>query len=247
MPSLKPPSLWVPDADGHWKQVIPYTGFPGGKTKTIAVNLSADIFSDGDYRVRLVTNMELYWDEIFFTVDERPAEYRLTEMRPVAADLHHRGYSQRIEHPENGPESYDYDEVSVVPRWPPMRGYFTRFGDVTDLVSDSDDLLVVLGAGDEMTVRFRVPEIPPPDGWSRDFLLHNIGWDKDADLNTVLGQTVEPLPFQSMQRYPYPADITRPDTSRYRGYLQTWQTREQNWAGFWKRIHDTESASTESN
>jgi hypothetical protein len=247
MPSLKPPSLWVPDADGHWKQVIPYTGFPGGKTKTIAVNLSADIFSDGDYRVRLVTNMELYWDEISFTVDERPAEYRLTEMRPVAADLHHRGYSQRIEHPENGPESYDYDEVSVVPRWPPMRGYFTRFGDVTDLVSDSDDLLVVLGAGDEMTVRFRVPEIPPPDGWSRDFLLHNIGWDKDADLNTVLGQTVEPLPFQSMQRYPYPADITRPDTSRYRGYLQTWQSREQNWAGFWKRIHDTESDSTESN
>ena len=238
LPAPQPPSLWVPDEEGEWKQVIPYTGFPGGKTKTIAIDLPADLFSDDDYRIRLVTNMELYWDEIFFTVDEQPTDYRLTEIPPMSADLHYRGFSGRVEHPENGPESYDYEDVSEEPYWPPMRGRFTRYGDVTELVRDPDDLLVVLGAGDEMTLRFRVPQNPPPDGWKRDFLLYNVGWDKDANLNTVLGQTVEPLPFRSMQRYPYPSSVSPPDSPRYRRYLQTWQTRRQNRAGFWKQVRN---------
>src|SRR5262249_24542287 len=34
------PSLWVPDTAGAWQNVMPYMGFPGGKTKTIAVDLS---------------------------------------------------------------------------------------------------------------------------------------------------------------------------------------------------------------
>jgi len=246
MPASQPPSLWVPDAKGEWKLAMPYTGFPGGKTKTIAVDLPAELFSNGDYRVRLVTNMELYWDEVFFTVDEPPTDHRLTNMPPVSAELHYRGFSRRIEHPENGPESYDYEDVSVEPRWPPMRGRFTRYGDVTELVRDSDDLLVVLGAGDEMTLRFRVPEDLPPDGWTRDFLLYNVGWDKDADLNTVLGQTVEPLPFRAMHRYPYPPSITWPDTPRHRRYLRTWQTREQNRGRFWRQVHDAASHLNES-
>jgi len=233
----KPPSLWVPDAQGRWKLAIPYTGFPGGKTKTIAVEFPADIFSNGDYRVRMVTSMELYWDEIFFTVDEPESRYQLTKMSPFSADLHDRGFSRRIEHPGNGPESYDYEDVSTQPRWPPMRGRFTRYGDVTELVRDADDLLVVLGAGDEMTLRFKMPENSPPDGWKRDFLLYNVGWDKDADLNTVLGQTVEPLPFRSMQSYPYPLGVTWPDTPRHRRYLRTYQTREQKRGRFWRQVH----------
>jgi len=237
-PAPKPPSLWVPDADGEWKQVLPFCGFPGGKTKTIAIPLPADVFVNGEYRVRLATTMQLNWDQMFFTVDEPTAEYRLTKMAPLSADLHHRGYSRRTEHPANGPESYDYYEVSTAPRWPPMWGRFTRYGDVAPLLQETDDLLVVIGAGDEVTVRFSVPDEPTPAGWRRDFLLYNVGWDKDADLNTVLGQTVEPLPFLAMPRYPYPPDVTWPDTPDHRRYLETYQTREQRPGHFWKWVRD---------
>ena len=36
----KPPSIWLPNESGEWREAIPYIGFPGGKTKTIAVDLS---------------------------------------------------------------------------------------------------------------------------------------------------------------------------------------------------------------
>ena len=54
--------------------------------------------------------------------------------------------------------------------------------------------MVVIGAGDEIRVQFSLPESDPPPGWTRDFILHCVGWDKDADLNTLSGQSTEPLP-----------------------------------------------------
>ncbi|HET6878790.1 MAG TPA: FG-GAP-like repeat-containing protein, partial [Pirellulales bacterium] len=198
-PGLKkpaPPSLWTPDASGEWRQVLPYMGFPGGKTKTIAVDLS-DVFSADDYRLRVATNMEIYWDEAFITVDEPAVEVRQTPLELIDADLHYRGFSRRTADREYGPEHFEYDDVTTRSKWPAMRGNFTRYGDVSELVTATDDLLAVLGAGDELTLRFAVPDEPPPPGWKRDFLLFNVGWDKDCDLNTIYGETVEPLPFQT--------------------------------------------------
>ncbi len=232
----RPPAVWVPDAQGRFRQAIPYMGFPGGKTKTIAVDLS-NVFLTEDYRVRIVTTMEIYWDAVFFTVDEPAAQYKLTELPLVAADLHGRGFSRRIGHPGFGPESYDYEQVTREPLWPPMTGRFTRYGDVTELVGAADDRLVVLGAGDEMTLRFEAPADVGPAGWTRDFILHSVGWDKDADWNTLLGQTVEPLPFRKMSRYPYGPDETYPDTPRQREYLRKYQTRRQDTGAFWRQIH----------
>ena len=31
---------------------------------------------------------------------------------------------------------------------------------------------------------------------------HCVGWDKDADLNTLTGQSSMPLPFKGMSEYP---------------------------------------------
>ncbi len=75
LPQPKPPSLSVPDGNGGWREALPFMGFPGGKTKTIAVDLTG-LFTSGDYRVRIDTNLELYWDQIFYTVDEPNAEVR---------------------------------------------------------------------------------------------------------------------------------------------------------------------------
>lgn len=230
----RPPSIWVPDpaAQDGWKQVVPHMGFPGGKTKTIVVEVPVDQFVDDDYRVRIVSSMELYWDFIQLAVDAPAGTFEKTTAHLVAADLHDRGFSARTIGLHNGPDSYDYLDVTTDPAWPPMAGNFTRFGDVTELLTSSDDRLVVLGAGDEMTLRFR--ELPPPPaGWKRDFLLYNVGWDKDANLNTVLGHHVDPLPYRGMSSYPPGLNDRPPDSAGFRDYLRRYQTRRYDQRRFW--------------
>ena len=233
----RPPYLLVPNEQGEWQEVRPYMGFPGGKTKTIAVDLS-NLFPAEDYRLRIVTSAEIYWDEAFFTVDEQPAPTKLTPLKLIAADLHERGFSGTFPTRANAPDTYDYNQVSREPRWPPMAGKFTRYGDVRSLLAEADDLHAVMGSGDEMTLEFAAASEPPP-GWKRDFLLHNVGWDKDADLNTVFGQTVEPLPFAAMKSYPFPPGETYPDSPRHRRYLETFQTWEQPPSRFWKQLQQS--------
>jgi hypothetical protein len=230
----RPPYLLAPDAEGEWREVRTYMGFPGGKTKTIAVDVS-DLFSAGDYRLRIATSAEIYWDEVFFTVDEPPASTTLMPLKLAAADLHERGFSAALPKQSNTPDTYDYDQISTEPRWPPMVGKLTRYGDVRELLTATDDLLVVMGSGDEVTLEFEAAE-ELPAGWKRDFLIHNVGWDKDADLNTVFGQTVEPLPFAAMKSYPFPPGESYPDSPKHQHYLRTYQTREQQPSRFWKQI-----------
>ncbi len=227
-----PPAISVPDKDGNWGNVRPYMGFPGGKTKTIAIDLS-DVFPTDDYRVRISTTMEIYWDHVFFTVDESPVEVRTTEMPLLTAALGYRGFSKRLPHSGNGlgPESYDYSTVSQHPHWPPMEGRLTGYGDVLELLSATDQRQVTLGAGDELELRFAADAPPLPDGWTRDFILHNVGWDKDADLNTVFGQSVDPLPFAGMVGYPDISGATEQQPSAN-------QTRSQSRPAFWREFFD---------
>ena len=220
---IQPPSLEVPDGQGGWKTANPYIGFPGGKTKTIAIDLTGQL-TPHDGRVRIVTSMELCWDQLFFTVDETPVEVRETPLELVSADLHFRGCSARVIHPQHGPERYDYSHVDPM-LYSSMGGKFTRYGDVRELLTAQDDCMVILGCGDECTLRFKAPA-PPPEGWTRDFLIHNIGWDKDCNPQNTYAKTVEPLPYAGMQSYP-PAEPF-PDDALYRRYLEKYQTREQS-------------------
>jgi hypothetical protein len=238
-PKLKPPAIQVPDEQGNWVEVIPYAGFPGGKTKTIAIDLSGRFVSD-DHRVRIVTNMELCWDEVFWTRNEGndTSKYRLTNLKLLGADLHFRGFSELVPQAGNAPKRFEYGNVTTESIWPPMSGNFTRFGDVKELIDEADDLQVVMGAGDELTLEFSTETPPIPEGWVRDFIVYNVGWDKDADLNTIHGQSVEPLPFRSMKRYPYEPDETFPSTWKHIDFLEQFQTRRQNLGLFWDQIRD---------
>lgn len=236
----RPPFIEVPDGAGGWREAIPFTGFPGGKTKTIAVDLSGVLPADATM-LRIGTSMEIHWDEIRFTSGETPAEIRLVELEPLRADLHHRGCSRIERDGGDGPERFPYEHPVTGPKWPPMDGCFTAFGDVHDLLAVSDDRLVVMGAGDEVTVEFAVPPGPPP-GWTRDFLFKSVGWDKDANLATAAGQGVEPLPFRSMRSYPPAPDDPAPDSETLRAWLRDRQTRRQTGA-FWRAVrHRSTSA-----
>ncbi len=226
-----PPSLAVPDGDGGWRTVVPFMGFPGGKTKTIAVDLT-DVLVADDPRLRIETSMDIRWDAAFFAIGEEPAEVRFHDLPLVAAHLHSRGFSRVERDGSDGPERFFYDDVVTAPKWPPMLGRFTRFGDVRDLVAAADDRLVILAAGDEMTLRFETGP-PCPPGWRRDFLLSSVGWDKDANLATAEGQSVEPLPFRGMRSYPPAFDDAPPDSATVREIERRFHTRVQG-DGFWR-------------
>ena len=235
------PYVQVADGNGGWKEAQAFMGFPGGKTKTIAVELAGDVFTPGRYKLRIGTSAEIYWDDVFFTVDEEPIVGKSPQVKEhqlplVSANLHYRGFSRELPRHASAPLRFDYSVVSTEPQWPPMGGFFTRYGDVEPLLTSADDQMVVMGSGDEMTVRFRAPAEPPPPGWKRDFILHSVGWDKDADLNTVYGQTAEPLPYNAMPSYPYPPDQWYPNTPENRRYLETYQTREQPHWRFWRQL-----------
>ena len=226
-----PPSLEVINADGNWQTVRPFIGFPSGKTKAMVIDVS-DAFLTNDYRIRIRSGMELYWDQAFFTVNESDAETVSQACELQSADLHFRGFSSRV-YADNAlfrnghaPEGYDYDSVATEPRWNEMMGRFTRYGTATTLLESQDDRLVVMGPGDELTVSFEVPAAQPPAGWKRDFVLYNVGWDKDADLNTVYGQSSEPYPFKAMSRYPIAPDESQPSSPEYQQYMHEFQTRE---------------------
>src|SRR5205807_835747 len=124
------------------------------------------------------------------------------------------------------PEQFDYSRVSPTSMWNPTRGNYTRYGPVDTLLAEPDDRMVLMGSGDELQLRFRATALPPlPAGWKRDFLLLVDGWAKDADANTAFSQTVEPLPFHKMSRYPYPAAERFPDDPAHTEYRREYNRR----------------------
>src|SRR5947199_7822363 len=110
--------------------------------------------------------------------------------------------------------------------WNPTPGLYTRYGDVQPLLAAADDELLIMGSGDEVRLLFDAAALPPlPPAWRRDFLLLVDGWAKDADPNTAFSQSVEPLPFHAMSRYPYPGSERFPDDPEHRQYRATYNTR----------------------
>lgn len=216
------PHLQVIGADGQWQTVVPALSFPSGKNKMIVQDLTG-LFPTADHRVRIRTNMNIYWDEAFLSVGEIGAPMRMTVLDPASADLRYRGFSREFRKGgRQGPPWFDYGSVSRDARWRPLAGTFTRFGDVLPLMLEADDRYAIMGPGDELALRFDAEGLPAlPDGWTRDFLIYSEGWLKDSDLNTAAGWKVDPLPFHGMTRYPYASDEVYPLPEM----VEAWHTR----------------------
>ncbi len=221
------PVLEVPDGRGGWRTAIAPMGYPAGKTKTMPIDLSA-VLDPADPRVRIRTNLAIYWDRIVYTVDEPPAPLRIVSAPLVSAELSERGFSRMMRASDESPHVFVHDDVTTEPRWADMAGWYTRLGDVRPLLSAADDRYVVMKGGDAVRLTFDASALPPvPEGWVRDWLFVADGWDKDADKNTVAGQTVEPLPFHGMDDGRY-GEIDFPDGEEHRAFVREWLTR---WGG----------------
>lgn len=220
------PYLQVKDSLGKWQTVVPDMGMPSGKPKSIAVDLTGKFLSKSR-AVKIVTNLCLYWDEVFLSEETAPPASKMTGLPYVSADLHYRGFSVAAIHSgEPRHEEFDYNKWSPTTMWNPTPGLYTRYGDVRSLLEQADDQMVIMGSGDEVRLTFDATHLPTlPEGWQRSYLLLVDGWAKDADANTAFPRSVEPLPFHGMASYPYPEGQHFPDDAAHQLYRKTFLTR----------------------
>ena len=219
------PYLQVRNAQGKWVTVIPDMGLPSGANRTIRVDLTGKFLSP-DHHVRIVSNLCVYWDHIFFSTNDRVIRPKI-EIAPSYANLHYRGFSTRVSHPRHiRPYYFEYTKMAKQAPWNPMRGNYTRYGNVKPLLTRADSHLVVMSTGDEMTVRFSAAGLPPlRPGWVRSLFLDASGYAKDGEPNTAYSATVGPLPFRSMSNYPPDQSSPAAESPAYREYLRKYETR----------------------
>lgn len=220
------PSVQVINKEGEWETIIENLGFPMGKDKTVIADLSGKFLS-GDHRVRIQTNMEIYWDQVFFSDSNSNAPINLTVLNPVSADIHYRGFSRSYKKGGRyGPHWFDYADVDKNRKWRDLLGNYTRYGNVLPLLTESDNKYIISNAGDETSIKFNAKILPElKKGWKRDFLIHSVGWVKDGDINTALGGTVLPLPFHGMSSYPPSEKDSYPKDPELQKYLLEYNTR----------------------
>lgn len=189
--------------DGQWTTLHENFGIPAGKSKTILLDLEGVFENQENRKVRLITTAEIYWDGIFQAEKLDDSQIEEFALQPEKMDLRYRGFSTWSRADSTSPMLPDYNEISsTTQRWRDLEGLYTRFGDVSELLAEVDDRYVIMNAGDEMVLHFKVPE-PPKEGYERSFVFVSDGWEKDGDYNTGASSTVIPLPFHGQSDYEY--------------------------------------------
>ncbi len=212
--------------DGSWQRLGKEMGFPAGLQRTIVVDLTGKLPA-GSQRVRIVSNLQIYWDQVL--VDNGPdstASARQTEVPMDRATMRFHGYPRQIDGVSPGDLNYNYDEVSLTGPFQRQRGNYTRFGDVTPLVSGVDNRFAIFGSGEEIGTEFDARALPTlPTGYTRDYFFYANGYVKDMDYYDASPFTVSQLPFHGMSAYPYPASESYPEDDQALDYQLNWNDR----------------------
>ncbi len=216
----------VASSDGKtkWVRVVDDLGFPAGGARTMAADLSGKL-PMGTRRIRITTNLQIYWDNILISRTDQRQTARLTPVPLARAELDFHGFPLKIEDQPPGNVKYVYEKASATGPYTRPAGAYTRYGDVRPLLEAVDDKFVVFGSGDEVALDFDPATLPAlPDGWARDYFFIANGYEKDMDFYTYHGDQVEPLPFRDMRAYPYP-DQSFPSDAEHLDYLLEYNTR----------------------
>jgi hypothetical protein len=223
------------DANGKWIRVIDDMGFPAGLPRTMIADLSGRL-PQGTQRIRISTNLQIYWDSILIDHTNQNVNARLTTVPLENAGLGFHGYPRQIEAQPPGNVKYKYEEVSRTGPYARQAGTYTRYGDVRPLLTDFDDRLVVFGSGEEVALEFDPRSLPAVSkNWTRDYFFLANGYEKDMDFYAAEGATVEPLPFHNMGTYPYPGK-SFPLDDKHLDYLLNFNTRQMSGnepQGYW--------------
>ncbi|HSY99435.1 MAG TPA: FG-GAP-like repeat-containing protein [Terriglobales bacterium] len=213
------------DAKGKWIRVIDDMGFPAGGPRTMTADLTGKLPS-GTQRIRISTNLQIYWNSILIDRTSQNQDVRLTAVPLARADLGFHGFPLKIEGTPPGNVMYIYEKTSATGPYTRPAGAYTRYGDVLPLLASRDDRLVVFGSGDEVALDFDPSKLPAlAGGWSRDYFFVANGYEKDMDFYAYDFTRVDPLPFRDMSGYPYPADQSFPLDDAHLNYLLEYNTR----------------------
>ncbi|MFN0140570.1 MAG: CRTAC1 family protein, partial [Pyrinomonadaceae bacterium] len=221
-------SIEVEGEGGNWRTFKENLGFPAGKMKTVLLDLSGAFAKDAKKRrFRIRTELEVFWDKLSWAVDLDDVDNRTKELDLAEASLRYRGFSVIEKRDDSSPEVPRYDQILTTnQRWRDLEGYYTRFGDVKELLLNTDDRIVLMNAGDELVLKFAaLPEVEK--GMKRDFVIIGNGWIKDGDLNSVFSKTLLPLPTQRSNDYSRRPTVLEDDP--------TYQRNKQDWVNFHTR------------
>jgi hypothetical protein len=209
---------------GKWLRVSDDIGFPAGLPKTITADLSGKL-PIGTTRIRITTNLQIYWDSILIDRSSQNKDFKLNQVPLTKAALGFHGYPRQIEDLPPGNVKYVYEQVSRSGPYARQAGEYTRYGDVLPLLTSFDDKLAVFGSGEEVQLEFDPAKLPLlPKGWTRDYFFQADGYEKDMDFYAADGNTVEPLPFKQMGKYPYAGNLF-PSDREHIEYMLKYNTR----------------------
>ena len=201
------PYMEVMDGNGNWVRVPTNRQMPTPSdytSRSFAVDLTGLFPKDvSDYKIRITNFFNVTFD--YIGIDTTPQEnITVQRINPTAT----------LEQVVTSPSS--------------VTGNFTRYGDVTQLLSDADDMFVIGMQGDQVSLQFPTANLAPlKDGMERDYFLFVACWFKDPPGNWGYGFdfTVDPLPFQNMSGFPYPATESYPYDAAHLQYLHEYNTR----------------------
>jgi hypothetical protein len=220
------PTVEAQFPDGSWKQVVDDMGFPAGLPRTIVVDLTGKL-PPGTRRIRMKTNLQIYWDQVLVDNDvDSSGEIWQTELPLSSAHLAFRGYPKQIEGATPGDLTYDYQSISMTGPFQWQRGAYTKYGNVTPLLTRADNHYVIFGSGEDIDAEFSDAVLPKlPSGWKRDYFFYADGFVKDMDFYEALPFTVAQMPFHGMTNYPYPSQEHFPDDAGTLAYRLDWNDR----------------------
>jgi hypothetical protein len=219
------PFLDVQTPDGRWVRAIDDIGFPAGLARTSVADLTGKVPA-GTSRVRIGTNLKIYWDQILIDTTIQTNAAELHEVPLMEASLRFLGFPRQLEGNPASDLSYDYDQLSATGPFTRHAGYYTAYGDVRTIVNATDDRFATLGSGDEVALEFDASALPPlRPGWTRDYFFYADGFAKDMDFYEALSDTVDPLPFHAMGEYPYGRHTHYPTGPLHQDYRLNTNTR----------------------
>jgi tetratricopeptide (TPR) repeat protein len=222
------PYVEAQDAQGKWVRVVEDMGFPAGLARTMVTDLTGKI-PVGTRRIRIVSNLKIYWDAV--RIDQTPpVEGIRTEEVPLAtASLAYLGYPKEIRlHPASD-TVYSYTHRSSTGPYARAAGNYTRYGDVKALLSAADDKFTVFGSGEGVELEFDPHGLPKlPAGWVRDYFFYANGFEKDLDFYAAYAFTVEPLPKHGLTAYPYAEGNDYPLDQEHLEYELEYNTRSRS-------------------
>jgi len=202
------PYMEVKDVNGNWIRVSQDRQIPipsDYNARTFTVDLTGLFLSEvNDCQVRFTNFWNVTYDYIGIDTTQQQ-NITIQKLVPSSATL-----------------SQMWDTQSNA------SGAFTRYGDVTSLIQNADDMYVIGRQGDQVNMQFSTSELAPlAQGMERDYFFVVACWFKDPLGNWGYGFnfTVNPMPFMDMSGFPYPTTESYPYDPAHLAYIQEYNTR----------------------